>query len=205
MHPASPARLGSGLGLQQRLREGACLAEGLGDPLWHVSVLVTQAPKPRGKEVGCGPRAWPALLTALFTVMHCAWSSCHCLLLPSSGVNVLPALMMKRDLALAGTLVILAFLLLLPCGRPQATAEDACSVQILVPGLKGTWLAPLAQGVWWPGLLPSDNSAERHKSRLQLICSSTEPQFPPCKVKGPGYMMSKRFPANVVLKSAIYL
>nr|XP_055183424.1 collectin-11 isoform X1 [Nyctereutes procyonoides] len=40
---------------------------------------------------------------------------------------------MKRDLALMG----LAFLWLLPLGRPQQTAEDACSLHILVPGLKG--------------------------------------------------------------------
>ncbi|VTJ87942.1 Hypothetical predicted protein, partial [Marmota monax] len=52
-------------------------------------------------------------------------------------VNVLPVLMMKRDLALAGTLIGLAFLLLLPSGCPQQTVDDACSVQILVPGLKG--------------------------------------------------------------------
>ncbi|XP_046297142.1 collectin-11 isoform X4 [Marmota monax] len=45
--------------------------------------------------------------------------------------------MMKRDLALAGTLIGLAFLLLLPSGCPQQTVDDACSVQILVPGLKG--------------------------------------------------------------------
>ncbi|KAM4803797.1 collectin-11 isoform X1 [Urocitellus parryii] len=45
--------------------------------------------------------------------------------------------MMKRDLALAGTLTGLAFLLLLPPGCPQQTVDDACSVQILVPGLKG--------------------------------------------------------------------
>ncbi|MBZ3869294.1 Collectin-11 [Sciurus carolinensis] len=43
---------------------------------------------------------------------------------------------MKRDLALAGTLVGLALLLLLPPGCPQQTVDDACSVQILVPGLK---------------------------------------------------------------------
>ncbi|XP_048660841.1 collectin-11 isoform X4 [Marmota marmota marmota] len=45
--------------------------------------------------------------------------------------------MMKRDLALAGTLIGLAFLLLPPSGCPQQTVDDACSVQILVPGLKG--------------------------------------------------------------------
>lgn len=50
-----------------------------------------------------------------------------------SGVNVLCTLIMKRDLALIG----LALLSLLPSGYPQQTAEDACSVQILVPGLKG--------------------------------------------------------------------
>lgn len=51
--------------------------------------------------------------------------------------SVLPALMMMRDLALAGMLISLAFLSLLPSGCPQQTTEDACSVQILVPGLKG--------------------------------------------------------------------
>ncbi|XP_016041821.1 collectin-11 isoform X1 [Erinaceus europaeus] len=40
---------------------------------------------------------------------------------------------MKRDLALIG----LAFLSLLTSGYPQQTVDDACSVQILVPGLKG--------------------------------------------------------------------
>ncbi|GAB1297353.1 Collectin-11 [Apodemus speciosus] len=54
-----------------------------------------------------------------------------------TGVSVLPALVMMRDLALAGMLISLAFLSLLPSGRPQQTTEDACSVQILVPGLKG--------------------------------------------------------------------
>uniref|UniRef100_A0A8L2Q5A3 Small ribosomal subunit protein eS7 n=2 Tax=Rattus norvegicus TaxID=10116 RepID=A0A8L2Q5A3_RAT len=54
-----------------------------------------------------------------------------------TGVSVLPALVMMRDLALAGMLISLAFLSLLPSGCPQQTTEDACSVQILVPGLKG--------------------------------------------------------------------
>ncbi|XP_040351902.1 collectin-11 isoform X2 [Herpailurus yagouaroundi] len=40
---------------------------------------------------------------------------------------------MRRGVALLG----LAFLWLLPSGRPQQTAEDACSLHILVPGLKG--------------------------------------------------------------------
>ncbi|XP_034515858.1 collectin-11 isoform X5 [Ailuropoda melanoleuca] len=40
---------------------------------------------------------------------------------------------MKRGLALIG----LAFLWLLPVGHPQQMAEDACSLHILVPGLKG--------------------------------------------------------------------
>ncbi|XP_053445630.1 collectin-11 [Nycticebus coucang] len=44
---------------------------------------------------------------------------------------------MERDLALTGVLIGLAFLLLLPSGRPQQSVDDACSVQILVPGLKG--------------------------------------------------------------------
>uniref|UniRef100_A0A286XVF4 Collectin-11 n=2 Tax=Cavia porcellus TaxID=10141 RepID=A0A286XVF4_CAVPO len=44
---------------------------------------------------------------------------------------------MSRDLALMSVLLGLACLLLLPPARPQPAAEDACSVQILVPGLKG--------------------------------------------------------------------
>ncbi|XP_045835860.1 collectin-11 isoform X2 [Meles meles] len=40
---------------------------------------------------------------------------------------------MKQHLAVIG----LAFLWLLPGGHPQQTAEDACSLHILVPGLKG--------------------------------------------------------------------
>nr|XP_015288909.2 collectin-11 isoform X4 [Macaca fascicularis] len=54
-----------------------------------------------------------------------------------SGVGVLPALRMRGDLALAGFLISLAFLSLLPSGHPQPAGDDACSVQILVPGLKG--------------------------------------------------------------------
>nr|XP_001097403.2 collectin-11 isoform X2 [Macaca mulatta] len=54
-----------------------------------------------------------------------------------SGVGVLPALRMRGDLALAGVLISLAFLSLLPSGHPQPAGDDACSVQILVPGLKG--------------------------------------------------------------------
>ncbi|KAM7079268.1 collectin-11 isoform 3-T3 [Molossus nigricans] len=52
-----------------------------------------------------------------------------------SGVSALPVLTMKRELALLS----LAFLSLVPSGQPQPqqTADDACSVQILVPGLKG--------------------------------------------------------------------
>lgn len=77
------------------------------------------------------------------------------------GVSVLPALMMTRDLALAGMLISLAFLSLLPSGCPQQTIEDACSVQILVPGLKGNgssaalvlhWsLLRVSQSPAWPG------------------------------------------------------
>ncbi|XP_030655510.1 collectin-11 isoform X6 [Nomascus leucogenys] len=54
-----------------------------------------------------------------------------------SGVGVLPALRMRGDLALVGVLISLAFLSLLPSGHPQPAGDDACSVQILVPGLKG--------------------------------------------------------------------
>nr|XP_011767066.1 collectin-11 isoform X2 [Macaca nemestrina] len=54
-----------------------------------------------------------------------------------SGVGVLPALKMRGDLALAGVLISLAFLSLLPSGHPQPAGDEACSVQILVPGLKG--------------------------------------------------------------------
>ncbi|XP_072878854.1 collectin-11 isoform X2 [Chlorocebus sabaeus] len=54
-----------------------------------------------------------------------------------SGVGILPALRMRGDLALAGVLISLAFLSLLPSGHPQPAGDDACSVQILVPGLKG--------------------------------------------------------------------
>uniref|UniRef100_A0A2I2ZZ25 Collectin-11 n=2 Tax=Gorilla gorilla gorilla TaxID=9595 RepID=A0A2I2ZZ25_GORGO len=54
-----------------------------------------------------------------------------------SGVGVLPALRMRGNLALAGVLISLAFLSLLPSGHPQPAGDDACSVQILVPGLKG--------------------------------------------------------------------
>nr|XP_054533653.1 collectin-11 isoform X2 [Pan troglodytes] len=44
---------------------------------------------------------------------------------------------MRGNLALAGVLISLAFLSLLPSGHPQPAGDDACSVQILVPGLKG--------------------------------------------------------------------
>ncbi|XP_063645426.1 collectin-11 isoform X8 [Pan troglodytes] len=43
---------------------------------------------------------------------------------------------MRGNLALAGVLISLAFLSLLPSGHPQPAGDDACSVQILVPGLK---------------------------------------------------------------------
>ncbi|XP_025938389.1 collectin-11 isoform X3 [Apteryx rowi] len=44
---------------------------------------------------------------------------------------------MKRDLVFLVTLISLAFLSLLRSGYPQHIAEESCSVQILVPGLKG--------------------------------------------------------------------
>ncbi|XP_055109182.2 collectin-11 isoform X5 [Symphalangus syndactylus] len=44
---------------------------------------------------------------------------------------------MRGNLALVGVLISLAFLSLLPSGHPQPAGDDACSVQILVPGLKG--------------------------------------------------------------------
>lgn len=68
--------------------------------------------------------------------------------------------MMRRDLALIG----LAFLWLVPSGDAQQTADDACSVQILVPGLKGNL-------------------------RLQRICPPW-PQVPHLKSQGLGYLMS---------------
>lgn len=96
----------------------------------------------------------------------------YAFLLP--GVRVLPALMMTRDLALAGMLISLAFLSLPPSGCPQQTTEDACSVQILVPGLKGNgssaalvlhWsLLRVSQSPAWPG-----TSAQTHRGWL---CSS---------------------------------
>lgn len=46
-------------------------------------------------------------------------------------------LIMKRDLVFLVTLISLAFLSLLKSGYPQHIAEESCSVQILVPGLKG--------------------------------------------------------------------
>ncbi|XP_038595745.1 collectin-11 isoform X1 [Tachyglossus aculeatus] len=44
---------------------------------------------------------------------------------------------MKRDLVFLMTPISLAFLSLLRSGFPQHIAEESCSVQILVPGLKG--------------------------------------------------------------------
>uniref|UniRef100_A0A6I8P9X3 Collectin-11 n=1 Tax=Ornithorhynchus anatinus TaxID=9258 RepID=A0A6I8P9X3_ORNAN len=44
---------------------------------------------------------------------------------------------MKRDLVFLMTPISLAFLSLLRSGYPQHIAEESCSVQILVPGLKG--------------------------------------------------------------------
>lgn len=68
------------------------------------------------------PAPWPRVL-----------SSRLCVPFPLAGVSVPHALVMRRGLALLG----LALLWLLPSGRPQQTAEDACSLHILVPGLKG--------------------------------------------------------------------
>lgn len=65
------------------------------------------------------------------------------------GVSALPVLIMKRELAL----ISLAFLWLVPSGQPQPqqTADDACSVQILVPGLKGTAARASPRGLQeWP-------------------------------------------------------
>lgn len=58
---------------------------------------------------------------------------------------------MKRALALLG----LAFLCVLRAGAAQQMVDDACSVQILVPGLKGTVPRPPGQrrprGHRWAG------------------------------------------------------
>ena len=58
---------------------------------------------------------------------------------------------MKRALTLMG----LAFLCVLRAGAAQQTVDDACSVQILVPGLKGRVPRPPGQrrprGSWWAG------------------------------------------------------
>lgn len=61
--------------------------------------------------------------------------------LPQGSVPCRHSLVMKRALAL----VSLAFLSLAPPADPQQTVDDACSVQILVPGLKGNpaWLLAL--------------------------------------------------------------
>ncbi|XP_030054773.1 collectin-11 isoform X3 [Microcaecilia unicolor] len=55
----------------------------------------------------------------------------------STGVSDLKALVMKKDLVFVVTLISLAFLSLFRSGYPQHIAEESCSVQILVPGLKG--------------------------------------------------------------------
>ena len=86
------------------------------------------------------PRAgrvwWPA---CLHTVTRCPGSrnSRHCLLLlPPFRSQRAAGLTMKRALALIG----LAFLSVLRAGGAQQTVDDTCSVQILVPGLKGNFL-----------------------------------------------------------------
>lgn len=77
---------------------------------------------------------------------------------------------MKRDLALIG----LAFLWLLPAGRPQQTAEEACSLHILVPGLKGNPNLGLPSVAEARGLvlLPAQG--------LSKVCLS----FPICQIQG---------------------
>lgn len=127
------ARLDSASDLQQRLREsipgthGALAAGKLQRLSVEVGNWYVSEPAREGS-----PRVWPAVRKALSVSDPV---TVYAFLLP--GVSVLPALMMTRDLALAGMLISLAFLSLLPSGCPQQTTEDACSVQILVPGLKG--------------------------------------------------------------------
>lgn len=155
--------------LQQRLKERGLGTRGLlaawellrlsvetGN--WCVTEQVREASKPRGDRL---------------TVACCSQCTVQSepvtgfgFLLP--GVSILPALVMMRDLVLAGMLVSLAFLSLLPSGCPQQTTEDACSVQILVPGLKGNGYSPapvlpcsylwVSQSPAWPGA-----SAHTHK------------------------------------------
>lgn len=79
-------------------------------------------------------------------------NSRHCLFLPVPSRSQHPAsLTMKRALALMG----LAFLCVLRAGASQQTVDDACSVQILVPGLKGMVPRPpglgLPHGGQWAG------------------------------------------------------
>lgn len=73
------------------------------------------------------------------------------------------ALVMRRDLVLLG----LAFLGLLLPGHPQQTAEDACSVHILIPGLKGN-LDP----------------ASRARLSASWGLTAVRLRFPICKIKG---------------------
>ena len=126
---------------------------------WYVSKPVREG------SVSVGPAVCKALCVSDPVTVYA-------FLLP--GVSVLPALMMTRDLALAGMLISLAFLSLLPSGCSQQTTEDACSVQILVPGLKGNgslaalvlrWsLLRVSQSPTWPG-----TSTQTHRGWL---CSS---------------------------------
>lgn len=98
----------------------------------------------------------------------------HCLSLPSSGVGVLPALTMWRALAL----ISLALLLPAWSGDPQQTVDDACSVQILVPGLKGEChSAPHSARPKSPALSESP-------CHLRQGCRLSGPQFPIRKSKG---------------------
>lgn len=81
---------------------------------------------------------------------------------------------MRGDLALAGVLISLAFLSLLPSGHPQPAGDEACSVQILVPGLKGNHSLNsglLASGLWASSETPMQlgSSTEKHKARANLL------------------------------------
>lgn len=98
----------------------------------------------------------------------------HCLSLPSSGVGVLPALTMWRALAL----ISLALLLPAWSGDPQQTVDDACSVQILVPGLKGE-CRPAPHSA-----RPKSPALSESPCRLRQGCRLSGPQFPIRKSKG---------------------
>ncbi|XP_030876821.1 ficolin-2 [Leptonychotes weddellii] len=109
------------------------------------STLINTAATPDllGSLTGQAVLAWPVGLAASVNSSHEApgrsvlagprRSGRPLRLTCAAGASVPQALVMKRDLALIG----LAFLWLLPAGRPQQTAEEACSLHILVPGLKG--------------------------------------------------------------------